>query len=189
MPEIDNEMFVLHGKETGRRIIDFFAWWSGGMMTNLFRGVLAEYIVAMALDCDKQKRLDAWGPFDLVTPQGLRVEVKASAYLQAWTQSKPSKIVFSIRPSKEYDYKTGIYSESNSRKSDVYVFCVFECMDKGNAKLSDLDQWGFYVMKTEEINRLFGSQKTVSLGRILSAGARRVSFSELTEAVSSIRGD
>lgn len=183
MSKITNEMFILHGKETGRQIFDFFTWWSGGMMTNLFRGILAEYIVAMALNCDKQKRLDAWGPFDLVTPQNIRVEVKASAYLQAWAQSKPSKIVFSIRPSKKWDSAVGSFVEDSSRKSDVYVFCVFESMDKDNARLTDLDQWGFYVMKTETINRLFDNQKTLSLGRILAAGVHRVGFSELLYVV------
>lgn len=186
MRGIADEKFVLHGRKTAWRIFDFFQWWSDSMMTNSVRGVLAEYIVAMALHCEKGARLDAWGPYDLVTPRGVRVEVKSSAYLQSWKQLKPSRIVFSIKPGRSYDYESGLYSERSSRNSDVYVFCVFESRERDSARLSDLDQWGFYAMRTAEIDRCFGNQKTICLSRLLDSGIQRVAFDELEAAVTEL---
>ena len=179
----ESELFILHGNSVGISVFDFFKWWSGDMLTNSVRGVLAEYIVAMALGCEEGTRLGAWNDFDLVGPDGIRVEVKSSAYLQNWHQTKLSKIVFSISPSRSYDYDSGRYMDGLERRSDVYVFCVFECTDRRKARLSDLDQWGFYVMSTSEINRRFGNQKTVSIGSLLKAGAQRICYTELRSSV------
>ena len=77
----ESELFILHGNSVGISVFDFFKWWSGDMLTNSVRGVLAEYIVAMALGCEEGTRLGAWNEFDLVGPDGIRVEVKSSAYM------------------------------------------------------------------------------------------------------------
>ena len=62
---------------------------------NTQRGAYAEYLVSVALGAEAATRKD-WGPYDVLTPNGIRVEVKASAYIQAWKQSKLSKIIFGI---------------------------------------------------------------------------------------------
>ena len=53
----ESELFILHGNSVGISVFDFFKWWSGDMLTNSVRGVLAEYIVAMALGCEEGTRL------------------------------------------------------------------------------------------------------------------------------------
>ncbi|WP_156153452.1 hypothetical protein [Domibacillus robiginosus] len=41
-----------------------------------------------------------WNAFDLVTPTGIKVEVKSAAYVRSWQQVKNSAISFRIAPAK-----------------------------------------------------------------------------------------
>lgn len=176
---MDAAKFYLGGMPIEKNIVDFFNWWSSNLMSNATRGILAEYIVAVALGCDHEQKSGEWDGYDLLTPDGIKVEVKSSSYLQAWKQSKPSKIVFSIAASKSFDSHTGLYSDSPGRPSDIYVFCLFNCQDRTEACPRNLDQWTFYLMATREINRLFGMQKSVSLSRLISSGAASAEYATL----------
>ena len=57
------------------------------------RGVLAEFLVALALGRIETRR-KAWDDSDVTTGSGLRVEVKASGYLQSWAQAQHSRLSF-----------------------------------------------------------------------------------------------
>lgn len=54
-------------------------------------GMLAEFLVAEALGAATRPRSE-WDAYDVVTPDGIRVEVKSSAYVQAWAPARPSSI-------------------------------------------------------------------------------------------------
>jgi len=62
---------------------EFWKWAFSDFMSNALRGVLAEYIVACAIGCTERLRVEC-DAYDLVTPDGTRIEVKPSAYLQTW---------------------------------------------------------------------------------------------------------
>ena len=79
-----NEPFTLHGSDTSIMLQDFWRWAYSDLLNNTNRGVLAEFLVHSALEAKDVARAD-WLPFDLTSPSGLRIEVKSSAYLQAWT--------------------------------------------------------------------------------------------------------
>src|SRR3954463_9010711 len=72
---------------------DFWAWALSDLRTNTVRPMLAEFLVARALDAAARPRIE-WDAFDVVTPDGVTAEVKWSAYLQAWSQARPSSIRF-----------------------------------------------------------------------------------------------
>ncbi|MDQ3226352.1 MAG: hypothetical protein M3Q50_06965 [Chloroflexota bacterium] len=83
-PEIVvTEVALLSGNEQilpGIHVRDFWAWALGDLRLNANRGLLAQFLVAKALgDC--RERDDGWGNFDVLTPEGIKVEVKASGYL------------------------------------------------------------------------------------------------------------
>ena len=80
-------------------LADFWAWMGSDLLHNAFRGQLAEFLVFRALGCKADTR-PGWGEYDLLTPEGVPVEVKSAAYLQSWEQVRPSTIQFSIRPAK-----------------------------------------------------------------------------------------
>ena len=76
---------------------------------NTQRGAYAEYLVSVALGAEAATRKD-WGPYDVLTPNGIRVEVKASAYIQDWKQSKLSKIIFGIPQTHKYDFDADAFN-------------------------------------------------------------------------------
>src|ERR1700712_5590253 len=72
---------------------DFWAWAMSNLRANTVRSMFAEYLVATAVGAPTPVRVE-WDSFDVLIPQG-RIEVKCSAYLQAWEQAKPSETSFS----------------------------------------------------------------------------------------------
>jgi hypothetical protein len=148
---------------------EFWEWAYGDLLTNTTRGVLAEYIVAKALGIRDTKRVE-WDPYDLEI-DGVKVEVKSAAYVQTWKQTQLSKIVFGIRPAKA----------SAKRCADVYVFCVLE--DREPVDPLDVEQWTFYVLSTNELNRKFPGQRTIRLGPLKDLGAHPCTYDELKAAI------
>ena len=164
--------------ENGKKVAtiqDFWMWAYSNLTDNTQRGAYAEYLVSVALGAEATTRKD-WGPYDVLTPDGIRVEVKASAYVQAWKQSKLSKI-------NDFDADAFNYDAEIVRQSDVYVFCVETCKKPDELNERDLSQWDFYVISTAQINETLDMQKTVSLSTLLKIGARKVSFCDLNAAV------
>lgn len=176
-----NEKFTYSLTPPPRTLKDFWAWNSSDLLNNTLRGALAEYIVAMALGIDFKYAREDWSEYDLVTNDGIRVEVKCSAYLQSWTQNKISDIRFGCGQSQAFINQK--YDGISMRHSDVYVFCVFECKDIKKADVLNLDQWGFYILSTHILNEKLGSQKTISLNSLLNLHPAKVRFHEIDLAV------
>jgi len=74
-------------------VYDFWRFAMSDLLMNNVRGYLAEFLVARAVQAVGQ-RIE-WDAFDVLTPDGVKVEVKSSAYLQVWDQRAPSRILFS----------------------------------------------------------------------------------------------
>ena len=74
-------------------IQDFWMWAYSNLTDNTQRGAYAEYLVSVALGAEAATRKD-WGPYDVLTPNGIRVEVKASAYIQAWKRMNIFTTIF-----------------------------------------------------------------------------------------------
>ena len=166
---------------------DFWSWAYSNLTSNTQRGMYAEYLVSIALDAVTSIRTDwaDWGPYDVLTPEGIKVEVKCSAYLQAWKQRNLSKLIFSIAQTHKFDFNADAFTYDSEfvRHADVYVFCVETCKSPDELNERDLSQWEFYVVSTAQINKELGSQKTVSPSTLLKIGARKVSFCDLRGAV------
>ena len=108
-----------------------------------------------------------WAAYDLKTPSGVKVEVKSSAYLQSWHQATVSTPTFSIRKAREWSPETNELSEERLRHSNVYVFCLLAY--RGEKRLLDpldLSQWEFYVVKTSELDRMFGERASISINQV-----------------------
>ena len=168
-------------------ILDYWSWAYSDIVGNTNRGALAEFIVARAIGSEAAVRND-WAAYDLETPSGIKVEVKSSAYLQSWQQTTVSAPSFSIRKAKEWSPETNEFGEERLRHSDVYVFCLLAY--KGDKRLLDpldLFQWEFYVVKTSEIDQMFGERASISInqGRTLSQAYSVNSLMDALEATSS----
>ena len=92
-----NETFRLGDKLQPFDVHDFWAWAVSDLISNATRGVLAEFIVAKACGVDTAAPRDEWAPVDLLTSEGVSVEVKSAAYIQSWHQDRHSRISFGVR--------------------------------------------------------------------------------------------
>ena len=166
---------------------DFWRWAHSDFLSNAQRGVLAEYIVGKALNCLREKRVE-WDAHDLVTDEGIKVEVKSAAYIQSWAQKKLSDVRFDIGRKQSWFAKTNAFNDRRERAADVYVFCVLAEKDRERVDPLDIDQWFFIVLPSETINSKLGEQKTVGLSTLESIGARRIAFAELKEEIKQKKG-
>ena len=151
------------GMDGKRTLQDFWAWAFSDLVSNTERGKLAEYIVATAMNCDEGTS-PTWGSFDLLSPEGIKIEVKASAYIQSWEQKGFSKIKFSIAETLYWDGVT--YANEKKRQADVYVFCVLKHKEQDTINPLDLEQWDFYPVSTAVLNETVKEQKTIGLARV-----------------------
>lgn len=160
---------------------DFWAWAFSDLVSNTGRGKLAEYLVATAMGCGTQIS-QTWESYDLLSPEGIKIEVKTSAYIQSWEQKAFSKISFGIAETQFWD--GAAYVGEEKRHADVYVFCVLKHKDQQTINPLDLAQWDFYPVATYRLNSSFGKQKSVTLGSLIShCKVAPCSFSELKEAI------
>ncbi|MGW4749372.1 hypothetical protein ACWEPR_31720 [Streptomyces sp. NPDC004290] len=161
---------------------DFWSWACSDLASNTMRGILAEYLVATALGAAAGTRTE-WDAVDVRTAEGWRIEVKSTAYLQSWAQSRPSRPTFGIAPARAWDARTGSSSPEARRSSDVYVFCLLHHQDKQTLNPLDLDQWTFYVLPTEILNERFPTQKSLALAGLLRLAPTQTDFTGLRTAV------
>ena len=77
---------------TDATVVDFWRFALSNLRMNNARGYLAEFLVAKAVG-STGLRIE-WDPYDVLAPDGTTIEVKTSAYLQAWDQYKLSTIQF-----------------------------------------------------------------------------------------------
>jgi hypothetical protein len=138
--------------------------------------------VALALGIDDQIRND-WNPYDLSTPDGLRIEVKSSAYLQSWKQVL-SRISFDIKPTYSLVPKTPKQSPEKLRESDVYVFCLLKHQIQETLNPLDLDQWEFFILPTRTLNEKVPKQKSIALSSLLKLKPIKVRYDTLAETIS-----
>ncbi len=177
--------FLNRGKSLNFTILDFWQWSSSNLLENTIRGVLAEFIVASALDVKTPVRVE-WDDRD-VEFEGFKIEVKSAAYVQAWEQEKLSDIKFSIQP-KYLDttrLKAGCPNIAQ-RRADLYVFCVFCETDFDRIEPLDVSQWEFYVLDTATLDREVGSQKSIGLNSLKRLDPTIVEYDRLKPTVQEI---
>ena len=144
--------------------------------------MLAEYIVGKCLDAVSEKRTE-WDAYDLITDYGAKIEVKSSAYLQSWKQTKLSVIRFDIEKKRFWDARANQSSKIPQRCSDVYVFCVLTETDPNRVNPLAIDQWQFFVVSTALINAKLGNQQSLSLSHLKKIAGLGVSHHELADTV------
>lgn len=186
-----SEQLTFKDTELGSSVLDFWSWAYSDLIRNVNRGAFAEFIVLEAMNNQSgitpprtnfRVSMDA---YDLLSPDGIRVEVKSSAYIQAWESEHPARISFRIAPAKSLD-SSGNYSADSQycRHSDVYVFCVWTAMSR-EQNILDLSLWDFYVIATKTLDQKVPNQKTITFQSLLSLHPRKVDYFGLYEAIRS----
>lgn len=161
-----NEKLTSKDRPLDFSLIDFWRWSVSDILSNATRGIFAEYIVATAAKINLKEVRDEWGAYDLITSEGIKIEVKSSAYLQTWFQKTLSKISFSTKPAFVFDIVTNQKSELKIRSADVYVFCLLHHENKQTVQPLNLDHWEFYVLATEQLNNYTRSQHSITINSL-----------------------
>ena len=177
-----DEPFHKDGKPLPFNLSSFWQWSSSDLIGNAMRGILAEYIVASAVDGAGGIRTE-WDAFDIATPENIKIEVKSSAYIQSWFQKKRSNISFGIQPTRSLDPTNNTYSDVAERQADIYVFCVLAHKDQNTIDPLNLDQWEFYIIATDRLNELVGNQKTISLSSLEKLNPVKVNYGKIKDSV------
>lgn len=180
------EHFSVNGREIPLTMRDFWIWAYSDLTNNIRRSVLAEYIVASSLEIThipSESVRTMWRPYDLLTKDGLKVEVKSAASIQSWDAKHPEFISFRIAPARIPD-ETGDYKRFSpkQRNSDLYVFCIFTGMSADDSPLN-LDLWEFYILPTKVLNEEKPTQKTITLTSLLKLGPVWSDYYGLSEAI------
>lgn len=160
------EFFYLKDVKLDFQLKDFWSWNQSDLLNNALRGILAEYIVATAIEARNEMRIE-WDAYDLVTEEGIKVEVKSASYLQSWEQRDLSQISFNISPTKAWLRESNEYDSEVKRQADVYVFCLLNNDDKVTVDPLNMGQWKFYILATKILNEEKGTQKTIRLNPLL----------------------
>lgn len=158
-------------------LIDFWSWNQSDLIENRTRGVLAEFIVKKALGIKNESRIE-WDDYDLVTEKGTKIEIKSAAYIQTWEQKKYSNITFNISKTAGSE-ENPEYNGKHQRWSDFYVFCLLNCKNQKEINPMNLEQWTFYVLRTETLNEKVGNQKSIGINSLLKLNPKIATYKEL----------
>jgi hypothetical protein len=158
---------------------DFWRFAMNDLRTNNVRGYLAEFLVARAIGAEASRV--EWAPWDVTGPDGTRVEVKSSGYLQAWGQKKLSIPRFRVAAAYAWDDLTEAWSGSQAFNADAYVFCLHTAVKHEGYDPLDVSQWQFYVADRRAVEEQAGA--SMGLTTLANVAGPPMVFSELAEAV------
>ncbi|MGQ9717931.1 MAG: hypothetical protein ACUVR6_09650, partial [Anaerolineae bacterium] len=125
---------------------------------------------------------EEWSAFDLITPEGITVEVKSAAYIQSWSQRNLSSITFRTPKTRAWNADTNVQEKEPRRQAQVYVFALLAHQDKSSIDPLNVDQWKFFVVPTAVLDARTRSQHLITL-RSLEKLSRAFSYDELRDAV------
>ena len=172
---------------TSRRatVLNYWRWANSDLVGNVSRGILAEYLVALAVQATDEPR-DPWAAFDVVTPSGITIEVKSAAYIQAWDQRALSRISFLTRATEDPILTPGV-TPVVSRRSQVWVFALLHHSEQETLNPLDVSQWTFWVVPTPWLNARERSQHSITLTSLKSSPyGVPVDFDHLAKAIAQV---
>jgi len=160
-----DEQFTYNGTQQKEATLhDFWSWSISDLIGNTTRGVLAEFIIALSLGQKNRIRRE-WDAYDLEY-KGIKIEVKSAAYIQSWNQRNFSKISFSVRKTRAWDYEGNQQSVIVKRQADIYVFALLAHKDQKTINPLNLNQWIFYVLSKQKLEEKCPEAKSISLKRL-----------------------
>jgi hypothetical protein len=139
------------------QLADFWSWAFSDLRDNITGGLLVEWAVARTLGDERPIRT-SWDTFDVLMPEGVKVEVKSSGYLQGWPQRVLSKINFGKLMGRDWDPENG-HGDVRCVRADVFVFGVQTAQTHEAYDQLDFDQFEFFVVPGDRVRC-----RSVSLG-------------------------
>lgn len=148
---------------------DFWNWAFGDLCDDDIKGISAEWMVLKLLGIPSKRRI-SWANSDIITPDGVRIEVKSSSYWQSWKlldefgnprvpllhypiPSRKSGVTFAGLSARDA-VNIPDPSTKSAFKSDIYVFAFQHEEEPELWNAIDLSQWEFYVLPVKKLKDL-----------------------------------
>ncbi|OLF11525.1 hypothetical protein BLA60_11195 [Actinophytocola xinjiangensis] len=156
----------------------FATWLLGDLRDNTDRAKFAEWLVARALGADTTHPRDPWAGWDVLTPDGITVEVKCTGLLQSWSSTTPSPPGYHRLITRAPEASQG---EPPAVRAQVYVFGVHLCRDSTAYNVLDVTQWEFRVVPGRVVAAW--NQKSIRLAVLQERGYTAITYADLAQAV------
>ncbi|MEP6834774.1 MAG: hypothetical protein ABJB74_15375 [Gemmatimonas sp.] len=179
-----DEALHADGRTVGGSLLEFWRWSASDLMSNATRGVLAEYIVHRAIDGADDAIRQEWDAFDLITHDGIRLEVKSAAFIQSWHQRRESAIRFRIPKTKAWSADNNKHEPLSKRQADVYVFALLHERDAPDPL--NVQHWTFYVMAARVLDARSRSQHSITLASLEREAQAVATFETLLGAIGAV---
>lgn len=179
-PLIGNDQFV--GMPCDARVQDFWQFALGDLRMNNARGYLAEFLVGKALKIEPLIRIE-WDSFDLRFGD-ITIEVKSSAYLQAWDQRRISTLSFSGLRGTRYNPRAPLGGEDplgQRYNAMVYVFCVQTAITHEAYNPLDVSQWEFHIVPRSALAAI--GLQSIGIGRVRKLSEGSTAWTDLATKV------
>lgn len=172
-------------------LLDFWKWAFSDLCDDDLKGIFAEWIVLKLLGAPSIRRV-SWANSDIITQDGVRIEIKSTSYWQSW---KLMDETGALRPTPLYplSLKTQIRfaglkardavavpnsAELQLLKSQVYIFAFQHEKDIERWNAMDLSQWEFYALPVSAVREL--RWKSISLPTLRSEQKKLCAHETLT---------
>lgn len=162
----------------GVTVMDFWRFALSNLQMNNIRGYLAEFLVARAVGA-QGSRVE-WDAYDVLAPDGTTIEVKTSAYVQAWEQRAVSRISFSGLKGRTWDPASGLGADQ-TYNADVYVFAVQTATTHEEYDALSTSQWQFYVMPRASLQEL--GYSSIGLPTLERHAGPPIAYVDLAKAI------
>jgi len=182
-PKSGSELFHDGDRVLDFDVLSFWQWSASDMVSNVLRGVLAEYLVARAIGAAAGVR-EEWAAYDLRDARGFTIEVKSAAYIQSWHQNRLSAITFNCRETGGWNSETGGQADVKRRQAQVYVFALLAHTEQATLDPLDVAQWEFYVLPTKVLDARVQSQHSITLKSLRTLHAHPpIAYGDLSRAI------
>jgi len=163
-------------------VLDFWRWAFSMLEDNTLRGIVGEYIVAWAIGVDNVIH-DSWQAYDLLAPNGKKIEVKTTSFAQIWKHGeKNRRPLFVIKPTRYYTHEKGLENHM-SYNADIYVLCYYFWTDSNSMDVTNIDHWKFWVFSLNELLGVLDGKKSIGIKKLEQTGHKPVDASQLKEII------
>lgn len=174
----DDAVHGAGGHPDGATVLEFWRWAFADLSDDDVKGWFAEWLVGRILGLPMARRI-SWANSDHVTPEGMRIEIKSSAYWQSWKLINEDGTARTVEPivdpARARVYFAGLIAGDSAStaagaprlKSDVYVFAFQKQADAAQWDALDLRQWDFHVLTKQEVAAI--GTRSIGLARLRSA--------------------
>jgi len=148
---------------------DFWSWAFGDLCDDDIKGIFAEWMVLKLLGIPSERRI-SWANSDIITKDGVRIEVKATSHWQSWklldesgalrvpplhpiSSNNRAKIKFGGLRARDA-VTVPDPSKNIAFKSDIYVFAFQHEEEPELWNAMDLSQWEFYLLPVKKLEEL-----------------------------------